>query len=85
MCLPQLYLALFDDQEHTCVSHVTGEEGLTGLALYPSVLLCNGNREHILQNFVGVDAGWEAPCWGLAEVPFPLKWTCLFADKFEGK
>jgi len=61
----------------TRVPHVTGEEGLNGLVLYPSVLQYCGNREHILPNFVGIDLRWEAPCWSLAEVPFPLKWTCL--------
>ena len=80
-----LYLALFDAQEHTCVSHVTGEEGSTGLALYPSVLQCYGNRGHILPHFVGIDAGWQAPYSGLTEVPLPLQWTCLLLLNFEIK
>jgi hypothetical protein len=52
-----LYLESIDAQEHTCVSHVTGEEGLSGLALFPSVFQYYGNREHILPHFVGIDAG----------------------------
>jgi len=72
-----LYVALFGAQEHTCVFHVTGEEGIIGLALYPGVLQCYDNREHIPSNLMGIDARWEAPYWGFAVVPLPLKWTCF--------
>jgi hypothetical protein len=72
-----LYLALFDAHEHIFVSHVTGEEGLTELVLYPSVLKGYVNRKHIPPHFMGIDAGWDAPYWGMAVGPLPLKWTCL--------